>query len=805
VLVESLLQDVRYALRGVRRSPLYAASVVATIGLGLGVLSSAFTVLNAYVFRPVDLPDPYALHAFTWDTESRLNHRFTLADVEALRESATVTGLAAVQETIVMHDGSSQPGLLVTGNYFQLLGARAAMGRTLIPADATAPGGEAVAVLSNAAWRLRFGGDPSIVGKQVALGRQRFVIVGVMPRNYGLGGEATISFWAPLTMARAFEATDPWSDDAAASLSVIARLRQGVTAAQARAWFDVWLRQRFPPGSNQAPVSVRVESRATRITLTGPTLTLFSLIVAAFGLVLLVACANVTNLMLARAFKRHREIAVRLSLGATRWRVARQLMIESVVLAVPASVVGLALTFMTARVFPALVVGTFPPDETVPVEVLLAPLDPDVRVVTLLSIAAALSALLVSVAPSVRATRANLAQASRSDHSLDARGSRLRTGLVALQIGACVLFLVGATSLVDESRRIANPDLGFSIERVVSVRVAARLRPAVAERLMSDPSVERVAVAWQSQLLGQLPSVGAIASVTRFEQPVAFMVVSPEYFPLLDIRVVRGRAFTTREAEDGAALVLVSEATARLLWPGLDPIGQTLDLVPARGDRLERRPDHTSVRVIGVVEDVRSGLFAEGIDPTCVYFPTVLNDPGEASLLVMARRDIYAVETAVTAAVEAVEPGARFQVLTPRRLAGMAAWVFDAFFVTASVLGVIGLVLAFSGTYAVVAFLVTQRTREFGIRLALGATVRQIISGIVREMLRTATAGVAAGALFAVALTQLFGGTIPFIPPISVRPYVIGISIVVFAILAAAVIPSLGTSRIDPSNALRTE
>jgi predicted permease len=803
-LIESLLQDIRYALRGVRRSPLFAASVAATIGLGLGVLSSAFTVLNAYVFRPVNLPDPYAIHAFTWDTESSLNHRFTLADVESMRQNAPVSGLVAVQPTLVSQEGAAQETLLVTGDYFQIMGGRAVLGRTLLPSDAPAPGGEAVVVISEGLWRARFSADPSIVGKPIVLGQQRFTVVGVMPLGYGLGGEATIGVWAPLTMARALGATDPWSDPNAATLNVIARLRDGTSAAQARAWFDIWLRQRFPTGSEQAPVAVRVESRATTLTLNGPALTLFSLIVAAFGLVLLVACANVTNLVLARAFRRHREIAVRLSLGASRWRVARQLVIESLVLAVPASLVGLALTFVTARAFPALIIGTFPPG-AFSVDLILPAMDPDVRVIALLSIAAALSAVLVSVVPSIRVTRANLAHASRGDASLDGQRSRLRTGLVALQIGACVLFLVGATSLVDQSRRMASPDVGFSYERVGDMRVAPALRRPVAERLMTDPAVEGVAAAWQSPM-NPLRTLGVIASGTRIETPAGFLVVSPEFFTVFEIPILRGRAFTEREAKEGAGLVLVSDATARLLWPGLDPIGQTLEVQPAGRDSFVRRPNQTSVRVVGVVRDV-SRMFGagDGPDPTCIYFPTTLDDPGDLAVLVKARSDVSAARTAITATVEAVQPGAPVRFLTLRGLLGIAAWVFDAFFVTASVLGGIGLVLAFSGTYAVVAFLVTQRTREFGIRLALGATARQIIVGIVREMARISMVGVAAGALLAVAVTRLFGGTIPFIPPITLRPYVVGISIVVVATLAAALLPSLRTTRIDPSKALRTE
>jgi predicted permease len=800
-----MLADIRYAIRGLRRSPLFAGSVAGTIGLGLGVLCSAVTFLNAYVLKPVDLPDPYGLYALSWDTADVRNHSFTLADFEALRDSAPhFSSLAAGRQTLLMQGERVMSGALVTGNYFSTLRATPALGRLLTPADAAAPGDRPVVVLSDHAWRSRYGANPNIVGTLIELGRQRFEVVGVTPPRFGLTGEELVGFWAPLTMSHAFGVADPWDPASPPSLSVVGRLRAEATAPQARAAFDVWLRQRFPSGTDEVPVVVRMESRATRLSLSGPILPLFALIVAAFGLVLLVACANVANLLLARALARQREIAVRLSLGSGRWRVARQLAIESLVLAIPASAVGLAITMVAARLVPALILATWPRD-VLTIDMLVLPIDPDARVLAVLGAAAVTSALLVTLAPAVRAARANLVQASKGDVALDSRRSRLRTGLVAMQIGACTLFLVWATGLLEQTRDIANPDTRISHERVASVQVTGKRGPAIADRIAADPSVERVAAAMKPPLAGPLESIGVVTSATRLERTTGFTAVSPEYFPMFDIRVVRGRAFTAEEADQNAPLVVVSEATARLLWPNLDPIGQTLEITPGSVRRVARRPSHTAVRVIGVAEDVINGMLVDGVDETCIYFAASLRSPLAPAMLVQARSDAASVRAAVTAAVKATEPEATFQVLPLLSVMGAMAWIFQAFSTTAAVLGVIGLLLAFSGTYAVVAFLMAQRTRELGIRMALGATVQRIVSGMIGETLRVALVGLVC-ALALVALSSgYFSGALPFIPVFGARAYLTGTAIVLTATVLAALLPSMRVGRIDPSRALRVE
>jgi hypothetical protein len=474
------------------------------------------------------------------------------------------------------------------------------------------------------------------------------------------------------------------------------------------------------------------------------------------------------------------------------------------VLAIPASAVGLAITMASAKVIPAIMIATFPPG-IVQIEQIVMPIDPDIRVLAVLFTAAITSALLVTLAPAARVTRANLVRASKGDTALDSRRSRLRTGLVAMQIGACTLFLVWATGLIEQTRTMANPATHLSHEKVVDVRVTAQRRAAIAERLATDPTVEHVAAAMKPPLGGPLESIGVVPSTTRLERNAGFTAVSPEYFRLLDIRISRGRAFTEEESDQNAPVVVVSEATARLLWPGLDPIGQTLEVTPTSVRRAERRPSHTRVRVIGVAEDVINGLLLDGIDETCIYFATSFRSPLAATMLVRARSEAASVRTAVGAAVRAIEPDATFTLFPLLEMMGAMAWIFQAFSTTASVLGVIGLLLAFSGTYAVVAFLMTQRTRELGIRMALGATVQGIVSRMIGETMQIALVGLSFALVLAALAANYFSGPLPFIPVFGARAYLTGTAIVLTATVMAALLPSLRAARIDPSKALRVD
>jgi ABC-type antimicrobial peptide transport system permease subunit len=332
------------------------------------------------------------------------------------------------------------------------------------------------------------------------------------------------------------------------------------------------------------------------------------------------------------------------------------------------------------------------------------------------------------------------------------------------------------------------------------------VRDAVARRLASDAAVALVAASWKPPVInGALPTTRVTASGTGIALVAGYTGVSPEYFPMFDIQIVRGRSFTPAEASAGSAVAIVSQATAAALWPGLDPLGHTLDVAAGVEGRSGRRlPER--VRVIGVTEDVATGSNLEGIDPSCVYFPTDLRDPADVPMLVKARTDdVDGLQSAVASAVKAVAPEASFRVVPIRSIVAAAAWVFRAFSVTASILGIVGLLFAYSGTHAVVAFLVAQRRREFGVRMALGASAWQIVWGMLINTSRVAAIGLAAGLVVAAGLARLFGALAAIVPDFGVRPFVVGAAIVVVATAVAALSPLRDAARIDPAQALRTE
>jgi predicted permease len=800
-LVETLWQDVRYAIRGFRRTPLFALTVVATIGLGLGFNTTFFTVFNAYALRPLEVRDPYSLYAFEWVGRDGRGFPMSWSDYREFNASGS-----PYSETFAYRDFQSRLngeylfGQLVTGGYFRMLGVGAAMGRTLLPEDTSTPGGEAVMVLSYAAWKDKFGADPAIVGKKLLVHGYPLEVIGVARAGFAGLDVAPQDFWAPLTMSGALaDGPDLFGPAKPEQLWVGGRLRPGVSQRQAQAALSVWARNATSdrPDSRKA-VGVVINSLATSIPLTPRVLAVFSPIIVAFGLVLLTACANVANMMLARALARQREIGIRLSLGASRGRLIRQLLIESLLLALPGAAAAFAISEASIHFGERLLFSTLPPEFAGFIR--LAPVPPDARVFGFMVIAAVICALAFGLAPAVQATRGNVVQAARGDFTNDHRPARLRNALVVAQVTTCVVLLITTGVLLRTAMRMQKLDTGLRTWDTIEFEIREKFRPRILAHLESEPLVQMTAAAGATPLNGQLPSVPVTPAGSKQLARVSYNFVSPEYFAVFDIPVLRGRNFTAEEAAAGVGVVVISQATAQRLWPNQDPLGQSLRVAPEiKTSRLVRFP---VVRVVGTVPDVVSGFIGFGKDATCVYFPTNSQANGNA-FLVRVHGDPESARRKLDAGLAAIDPTAVEQIHKMQEYVSIATYPFQVAYWVSAAIGGLALLLTLSGIYGVLSYVVSQRKKEIGIRMALGASTQSVTGLVLKQCLRLAALGIALGTALALAVSRIFSSLLVLMKTYDAPAYIGAMLLVLAACLAAAWAPSRRAARIDPLDTLR--
>lgn len=792
--LESWKQDLRYALRGFRRSPGFALGVVGAIGLGIGLNTTAFTVLNAYALRPFAVMDPYALYRFTWHTKSGNWHNFTRAQFEDVRRRETgFSDVLASMGTWLQVNGHTTVGQFVSPNYFGMLGVGMAMGRPLLPQD---DGAEVV--LSYDAWRNSLAADPEIIGRKLYLQGAPFEVVGVVgPAFVGLEDMPT-AVWLPLGATRLIlDGPDPLASDKAAWLGLIGRLRPGFGPEGAKTALLPWVRGFAPEATG-----VSMASRATTIVLTPEVVLGMIPLFTAFGLVLLIACANVSNMMLARALARQREVAIRVSLGASRGRLIRQLLTESVLLAVPAAMAGFAISEMTLAGAKRLMFATMPASFAQMMAV--ADLSPDWRVFAFILGAAIATALLFGLVPAVQTTRSRLVEANRGDFSSDYRPARLRNFLVVAQVATCALLLITtAVVLRSESRLIAQP-VGIDTRGVWGLEAIARHRKAVAERLPGRTGVEVVTTAEHAPLLGGSRIV-AIPSGRSERMTVRDNFVSAEYFEAFRIPVLRGRLFTREEAANEAPLAVVSQSTARRFWPGRDPLGETIALPRPTGPDagFTPLPPFATARVIGVVGDVRSGMTRNNDEDTGVYFPP--HEGLNGTVLVRMSGNPADQKRRLDALLDEIAPSLASVVISMDDTMALRLYGFRATSWGAGFLAGVALLLTISGIYGVMSYLVSQRTKEIGIRVALGATAWDVVRMVVRQSARLAVVGAVAGVALALAVAPVFAHLLEAIQPYDWAPYATAAAVVLAAALLASFAPARRAVGLDPVRTLRCD
>ena len=806
--LESLGQDIRYALRCFRNAPLFSLTVILTIGLALGLNTLLFTGFNAYVLAPFSVEDPYSLYSMWWNTKATIGRGFSWDEFQQLRaNNSACSDLLAMRRVSARYNGDSLKGEMVSGNYFSMLSVAPEIGRTLIPSDAATPGSNAVIVLAHEAWKSKFQEDPSVVGRTILLQGRSFEIVGVARRGFAGIRNQPPDFWAPMTVyAQLMNGADLFGPEHPHPLEIVARLKPGVTMEQARAALLVPSKE---VTANYTPedrvLSVGMQSNATTFPLSRETIDGTLPAAIAMALILLLACANVANMLLARAMARQREIGLRLALGAARPRLIRQLLTEGLLLAIPAAALGFCVTWLGSIAGLRLVFAILPPSFAS--QIRIVPIHLDWRVFLFVLLAGCVSTLAFALVPALQATRGNLVQASRGEFSERRSSGRLRNMLVSAQVAICVMLLITSGILLRGSRSIQTVDVGLDVHNVIEIDTRQDLRQKTTALLATDPSVETQALVWRTPLYGVRNIPVAPQGVAGFMYS-GFNFVTPEYFDLFHLPIKRGRTFTAEEARAEEPVIIVSEATARKFWPDGDAINQTLRIkLPPQGSRGvdDKLPRLSSARVIGVAPDVVSGSIINGVDTSFVYFPANPAATSAYSLLVRIRGNPEVVRQSLDKLLTAGVPGAVVQMTPMQQVLDVQYVPFRLFAGISEALGVLALALTAIGIYGVIAYLVSQRSREIGIRIALGASSGSVVRLVLSQSVRLAAIGVIAGAAIALGVGKLISSEALVLRIFDLWVYLASIAVVFAAAALAAAIPARVASRLDPMSILRHE
>ena len=800
-MLDDLRGDVRYAARTLAKSPSFALTAILTLALGIGANTGLFTIMDTLMLRPVPARDPWSLYQVFGYTAHRMKFgAFSLREYQDVRAGNQVFAEALADSQVrALYRRQRMGGYAVSGNYFQALGGGIALGRPILPEDEL-PAAAPVVVLGYARWKDTFNSDPEIVGKTVELSGGRFVVAGVAAREFTGLDPMVPDFWTTLS------ATGLFAGDAdERSLRIVGRLRPGMTAAQARSGMAVLLprisESRQP---EMRLVDASLDSRARYQSWSHADWANVAPTVTAFLMVLAIACTNLSNVLLARAMNRKREIAVRLSLGASRGRIVRQLVTETAVLAAIAGAVGLAVSHASWTLIRRVTVETFSAKEGMPI----IEVKPDYRVFLFAFVLSVGTGVVFGLAPAMQATRATLNSALASRRGR----TRLRDGLVIVQFALSLVLLVGAGLLLRSTIRFASIQPGFDTGHAISIQpIQGTYRPSTVllarlrERVEGMAGVRVAAAAMREPLRGSLPMAHISAGAPGYGRMDArYNEVTPEYFSVLEIPLVRGRVFAS--SETGATVI--SEATARRFWPGEDPIGKSFEVTTpeySAGGRELLRMGSRTVQVVGVAKDVVSAWLWDGVDATCIYLPANANNSPYYSLLVRVQGDPRTYVPALKNMLGSVDPAIEFDVRTMAEVMDFQILPFRLASWGAAALGLLGLTLASIGIYGVMAYTVGQRTIEIGIRMALGADGRRVMWMTLREGFRLIAAAIAGGLVVALAFTRILRAMLFHVETLDPVTFVAAPLVLGVIGLLAIYFPSRKATRVDPNVALRFE
>jgi putative ABC transport system permease protein len=808
--LETLWQDVRFGVRVLVKSPTFTIVAVIALALGIGANSAIFSVVNTVLLRPLPYKDPDRLvvvwedaskHGYPRDTPAVANY------VDWRDQNQVFEGMAAMASASVNLTGVGEPERIevrrVSANFFPLLGVEPQLGRTFLPEEDQPGAANCVVVISNGLWQRRFGSDKKIIEKPINLNGVSCTVVGVMSPNFQFPDRG-VELWIPI----AFSSKEA-ANRGGHYLEVIARMKPGITLQQAQADMSsiaARLQQQYPEqNTDLGAVVIPLHEQVA-----GDIKPALLILLGAVGFVLLIACANVANLLLARAAARQKEIAVRVALGASRLRLIRQFLTESILLAALGGALGLLLSLWGVNLL-----KTFIPENISQARAITI----DAKVLGFTLLVSLLTGLVFGLAPAMQASNFNLNETLKEggrDSAQGSRGHRIRSLLVITEVAVSLILLIGAGLLINSFLRLRNVDPGFRADKLLTMQVVlpkvkyreqaqrSAFYTELLHRVEVLPGVKSAAVTTNLPLYKQGNSIGIEIEGRPAPEPgkeliVATRVISPRYFSTMGIQLLQGREISGQDKADSPAVAVISETMARRYWPGEDPIGKRIS--PGKPES----PDDW-ITIIGVVKDVRQFELEANPKPQMYlsYEQAGFFEPND--LVVSTNADPLSMAAMVRNAVWEIDkdqPVSKIRTMEDIISESVARQRFSMLLL--GIFAILALVLAAVGIYGVMSYSVAQRAHEIGLRMALGAQRSDVLKLVVGQGLKLVLIGVAIGLAAAFTLTRVMSSLLFGVSATDPITF-ITISLVLISVaVLASYIPARRATKVDPMVALRYE
>jgi putative ABC transport system permease protein len=802
-------QDISYALRSLRKAPGFALVAILTLALGVGANTAIFSVVRGILLRPLPFADPgrLVMVAGTYNGGRQPNAVSPANAYDWRAQNRSFTSMAVIAGHAVVITGSGEPerlrGFDVGGDFFSILGVKALRGRSAFTPEESAWMGPKTVLISEALWRSRFGSNPNLVGQMITLDNENYQIAGIIPAESAWPTNALL--WFPF----AYDPAKLANSRGAQYLNVVARLKTDATLESASADMNTVaarLSKQFP-GPNEKSGAMVVPLQQW---ITGDLRLPLLVLLGGVAFVLLIACANVANLLLVRGVARQGELAVRTALGAGRGRLIRQLVTESMVLSLGGGAAGFLLAIAGTR----LLVAAAPP--SIP---RLAAIHVDGLVLAFTLLIAIGTGVLFGLVPARQIVRSDIAktlhEGGRSGGQRAGRHNARRL-LVVAEVALSVMLLAGAGLLIRSFNMLMSVDPGFRTENSISFALSlpdakyskdeqqVAFMDGVMERMKAIPGVQSAGAGFGMPLTNfgfDLSfTIAGRAPLKPSDQPVAAVrVATPDYFTAMGIRVVRGRGFTAQDRAGGVHVLLITEAAAKQFFPGEDPIGKHISF------GMSRPSGSLEGDVVGIVADIKQSSLADVTRPQ-IWVPYDQWPMSSMSIVLHTTRDPQSVIADARSVIKQLDPDlAVAQVKTLDAILAESVAQPHFYMVLLTAFAIVAIVLSAIGIYGVVAYLVGQRSRELGIRIALGATPSRVVSMVVREGVAMVAVGVGVGLVGALALTQLMGALLFTVKPTDPLTYALVTVLLGVVALAASSVPASRAAHVDPAIAMRAD